>query len=130
MARLLTVVNERKKARNEYRKHLEDLYIAECKAAEDTQLQADLEARRENGEKTPLTPLELKEMLKARTEKKVQKINHIKEELIEKFESDSAEVAPLLDEADITFVAQSQVKLSQREILRMHVKNHGDLSLK
>lgn len=69
-------------------------------------------------------------MLKARTEKKVQKINHIKEELIEKFESDSAEVAPLLDEADITFVAQSQVKLSQREILRMHVKNHGDLSLK
>lgn len=28
MARLLTIVNERKKIRNEYRKHLEDEYIA------------------------------------------------------------------------------------------------------
>ena len=36
MARLLTVVNERKKCRNEYRKYLEDQYIAECKAAEAT----------------------------------------------------------------------------------------------
>ncbi len=70
MARLLTVVNERKKCRNEYRKYLEDQYIAECKAAEATQLQADLDARREKGEKTPMTPLELKEMLKARSEKK------------------------------------------------------------
>ena len=34
MSRLLTVVNERKKLRNEYRAHLEDEYIAECKAAE------------------------------------------------------------------------------------------------
>lgn len=36
MARLLTVVNERKKLRNEYRGYLEDQYIAECKAAEET----------------------------------------------------------------------------------------------
>ena len=28
MARLLTIVNERKRIRNEYRKHLEDNYIA------------------------------------------------------------------------------------------------------
>lgn len=34
MARLLTVVNERKKLRNEYRKLLEDEYIAEKKAEE------------------------------------------------------------------------------------------------
>jgi len=34
MARLLTVVNERKKLRNEYRKHLEDEYIAKKKAEE------------------------------------------------------------------------------------------------
>lgn len=107
MARLLTVVNERKKIRGEYRKLLEDQYIAECKAAEAAQLQADLDARRELGEKTPMTPLELKEMLRARSEKKQQKINHIKEELIERFESDAAQVAPLLDEADIMLVAQS-----------------------
>ena len=70
MSRLLTVVNERKKLRNDYRAHLEDEYIAECKAAEAAQLQADLDARRENGEKTPLTPLELKEMLRSKSEKK------------------------------------------------------------
>lgn len=34
MARLLTVVNERKKLRNEYRIHLENEYIAERKAEE------------------------------------------------------------------------------------------------
>ena len=34
MSRLLTVVNERKKIRNEYRKHLEDEYIAMKKAEE------------------------------------------------------------------------------------------------
>jgi large subunit ribosomal protein L47 len=35
MARLLTVVNERKKIRNEYRKYLEDQYIEKCKAEEE-----------------------------------------------------------------------------------------------
>jgi hypothetical protein len=35
MARLLTVVNERKKARNEYRRHLENEYIAKKKAEEE-----------------------------------------------------------------------------------------------
>jgi hypothetical protein len=34
MARLLTVVNERKKLRNEYRRYLEDEYIAKKKAEE------------------------------------------------------------------------------------------------
>jgi hypothetical protein len=60
-------------------------------------------------------------MLKARFEKKTEKISHIKEELVEKLET--ANVAPLLDEADVAFVAQSQVRLSQREILKLHVKN-------
>ena len=35
MARLLTVVNERKKDRNEYRRHLENEYIAKKKAEEE-----------------------------------------------------------------------------------------------
>jgi hypothetical protein len=50
-----------------------------------------------------MTPLELKEMLRSKSAKKQEKINLIKDELIEKYES--AEVAPLLDEADITLVA-------------------------
>ena len=59
----------------------------------------------------------------------------MREELIEKYEStknDDSETAaaPLLDEADITFVAQSQVKLTQRDILKMHVKNPQQLNLK
>jgi large subunit ribosomal protein L47 len=47
MARLLTIVNERKKLRNEYRKHLEDQYIAERKAAEKAAEQERIEKLRE-----------------------------------------------------------------------------------
>jgi hypothetical protein len=67
-------------------------------------------------------------MLKARTEKKKEKITAIREDLMEKFESGNA--APLLDETDVALVAQSQVRLSQREILKLHVKNDMQLSLK
>lgn len=50
MARLLTVVNERKKIRNEYRAMLEDQYIRSQKKAEKKAYVADIEARRERGE--------------------------------------------------------------------------------
>ena len=40
MARLLTIVNERKKLRNEYRKYLEDQYISKKKAEEQAALKA------------------------------------------------------------------------------------------
>lgn len=63
MARLLTVVNERKKLRNEYRRHLEDEYIARKKAEEEAALQAENDKLREQGIKPPLTPQELKEKL-------------------------------------------------------------------
>ena len=55
MARLLTVVNERKKVRNEYRRHLESEYIlsvkAEEKKAEELKV---LEDREKNGGKVGL----------------------------------------------------------------------------
>lgn len=63
MARLLTVVNERKKLRNEYRRHLEDEYIARKKAEEEAALQAENDKLREQGIKPPQTPQELKEKL-------------------------------------------------------------------
>jgi hypothetical protein len=50
MARLLTVTNERKKLRNEYRKHLEDNYIAMKKKQEDEAWIAQRDAAREKGE--------------------------------------------------------------------------------
>ena len=40
MSRLLTVVNEREKLRSEYRMHLEQEYIRECKAQEQEELKA------------------------------------------------------------------------------------------
>ena len=47
MARLLTVVNERKKLRGEYRAYLEDKYIAEQKALELEKLDKEAEAENE-----------------------------------------------------------------------------------
>ena len=72
MSRLLTVVNERKKIRNEYRAHLEDEYIAEKKAEEKAQFEEDLMARRERGEQTELTPNEIGQKLRAAHRQKIE----------------------------------------------------------
>ena len=52
MARLLTVVNERKKIRNEYRAYLEDEYIAMNKKEEQEIFEKELLEKRERGETT------------------------------------------------------------------------------
>lgn len=52
MARLLTVVNERKKIRNEYRAYLEDEYIAMKKKEEQEIFEKELLEKRERGETT------------------------------------------------------------------------------
>ena len=70
MARLLTVVNERKKLRNEYRKHLEDTYIAEAKAKDHETWLVEREEKRARGETVPMTPEEVIEMLKSRAIRK------------------------------------------------------------
>ena len=72
MARLLTVTNERKKLRNEYRKHLEDQYIAMKKKQEEEAWIAQRDAAREKGEPLgqQMTPSEVKEMLERRNLKK------------------------------------------------------------
>lgn len=38
-------------------------------------------------------------------------------------------IAPLLEDADLDFLAQTKVKLSQRDILKMYVGNWMQLSL-
>jgi hypothetical protein len=70
MARLLTVVNERKKLRNEYRKHLEDEYIAKKKAEEKASIDAENAALRQKGINTPRTEEEVKEVLAKKAAKK------------------------------------------------------------
>ncbi len=47
MARLLTIVNERKKLRNEYRRHLEDEYISLKKSEEQTAIEEQNKTRLE-----------------------------------------------------------------------------------
>ena len=55
MARLLTVVNERKRLRNEYRRHLEDEYIAKKKEEEQAAIKLENDKLREQGIKPPRT---------------------------------------------------------------------------
>jgi hypothetical protein len=64
MARLLTIVNERKKLRNEYRKYLEDQYIEKKKGEEKEELLKKIEEMREQGLKPPKTEEDIKEMIK------------------------------------------------------------------
>jgi hypothetical protein len=64
MARLLTVVNERKKLRNEYRQILEDQYIAKMKGEEKVKETDRIEKARENKESFEMTEDEIKEKLK------------------------------------------------------------------
>lgn len=84
--RLLTVVNERKKLRNEYRKHLEDSYIAKKKAEELEAFKEEREKRRERGESTSMTPDEVIEMLKGRTVRKNEQLAKHKERLVSAIE--------------------------------------------
>lgn len=55
MSRLLTIVNERKKLRNEYRRHLEDEYIAKKKGEETLAIERENERRKEQGLKPIMT---------------------------------------------------------------------------
>lgn len=75
MARLLTVVNERKKLRNDYRRILEDEYITNKKAEEAAAYKAELEKLKEQGIKVPPTDEEVREMIKARAQKRMDRYN-------------------------------------------------------
>jgi hypothetical protein len=55
MARLLTIVNERKKLRAEYRHILEDRYIAKKKEEEQAQLEEERARLMEEGESVEMT---------------------------------------------------------------------------
>ena len=139
MARLLTVVNERKKLRSEYRRILEDEYIAKKKAEELAEQKAELERLKEQGIKVPPTPDEIKEMIKARALSRKDTYENKLQELKDKIDkteqytmvnkTDTA-TSPLLEERDLKLVAQTQSKLTPGDILRMYVKNAADLDLK
>jgi len=130
MARLLTVVNERKRLRNEYRRHLEDEYIARKKAEEQSAIAAEAEKLKEQGQKAPLTEAQTKELLAQRAASRHEALKTAFEQMKSLSSKTEVAKAPLLDESDLKLMATTQVGLSQGEILRMYVKNWGDLDLR
>jgi hypothetical protein len=79
---------------------------------------------------------EVHKMLKRRWDNKQAKVNHLKEDMLEKIKKAGSEagdgkvVAPQLNQKDVKFLARGSEKYSQKEILMMHVKNWKDLDLK
>jgi large subunit ribosomal protein L47 len=131
MSRLLTVVNERKKLRAEYRIHLENEYVADRKAEE---LEAFMRKRKQlisKGVKNiPMTPEETRKYLRDRSTHQENKLIKEKEKLLSLQESDEATLAPTMSAEDVEFLATTRVKLSQKEILKMYVGNWQQLDLK
>lgn len=130
MSRLLTVVNERKRLRSLYRQRLEDEYIAEKKQEEEKRF---LEVRKkliEEGKSYPLLPKERTEKLKQRQARNVEQLAKAKAAIKEQLENGETSAAPLMNEADVDFLATTKVKLTQREIVQMYVGNWMKLDLK
>jgi hypothetical protein len=131
MARLLTVVNERKKLRSEYRIHLENQYIAEKKDLELKAFLANREGLKKSGSgNVPMTPEEVKEMFKKREASVHEMIKQSKEKILSQVEAGETTLAPNISKEDIEFLATTRVKLSQKEILKMYVGNWASLDLK
>lgn len=63
-------------------------------------------------------------------ERQKERLNEQRDRLRGIVENDDTTVAPNLNKNDINFLATTQVKLSQKEILRMYVGNWQDLNLK
>jgi large subunit ribosomal protein L47 len=112
MSRLLTVVNERKKLRNEYRRHLEDEYIAGKKAEERAAKEAEAEKLKAQGIKVPMTEAEEKELLAKKAAKKQEVLKTAFDTLKSKSENPDVAVSPLINEADLKLLSTTQVNLS------------------
>lgn len=131
MARLLTVVNERKQLRAQYRMHLEDEYIRKAKEREFNEFLAERDRRAARGEKNlPLTDDEVTAMLKSKERERMTQLVNTRDEIKKSAEDSSVNVAPMLEDQDIDFLAQAKTKLSQRDILKMYVGNWAQLDLK
>ena len=130
MNRLLTVVNERKKLRSEYRRHLEDQYIGMKKTEEREQVEAEIMKLREQGIKTPMTEDEQREFLRKRSENRHQQIEKTLNEMKAAAEREDTAIAPLITDKDFNILTQAKVNLTQNEILKMYVKNANELDLK
>jgi len=130
MARLLTVVNERKRLVNEYRKYLEDQYIGEQKAKDHEVWLKEREEKRARGEPVAMTPDEVVVMLKARAARKNEQLKSVKEAIMSVKDDDKSVLASNITEDDVELLATTKVKLTQKDILRSFVGNWATLTLK
>ena len=74
---------------------------------------------REQGLKTPLLSEELKDMFRAKEERRNSMNERSREKLMEKFnQKGNRGVSPALDEDDVLFLSQTRRKMSQNQILR------------
>lgn len=104
MARLLTIVNERKKLRNQYRLYLEDQYIKKIKENEMNEFLAKRDKMAAAGNKNlPMTEKEVASMLKNKEKERMQQLVKAREE-ISKSKKDGT-LAPLLEDIDLDFLA-------------------------
>ena len=105
MARLLTIVNERKILRNSYRRLLEDRYIRIQKHKEYQAIQSERAKLEKAGVKLKPTEEEVNKLVKAQKEKRKEDYNKILEELKTKSKQEEKPVAPLIQEEDLNLVA-------------------------
>ena len=71
-------------------------------------------------------------MIKERDKRKAQQMTDAREVIKRSFDGSETPVtaAPFLDDQDVDFLAQTKVKLRQKDILKMYVGNWADLDLK
>ena len=116
MKRLLTVVNERKRLREEYRRYLENNYIEEKKQEMAGPVQ-------KSEEETSESVIEEKSASGRRFYGKAGKIES--EFALLKLEEGSE----LLNEKDLKMIAQARSRLRETDVLKMYTKNLQELSV-
>ena len=107
MTRLLTIVNERKKIKNEYRKYLEDKYIDGKKAEENKHWHANHEKMREDGVQVGYTKEESIIKSKEHWDKLQSKIEQNFESMDIKRLDTEADMAEMVSDEDIKFAAEA-----------------------
>ena len=131
MARLLTIVNERKRLRSQFRIYLEDEYIKKQKEREFSEFLAQRDKMKAQGQKKlPLTEDEVRDKLQRMERKRLAKMQSNRDQLEASAKPGSSTMAPNIEDVDLDFLAQTQTKLSQRDILKMYVGNWAQLDLK
>ena len=171
MARLLTTINERKKVREEYRKFLEDDYVAQKRV----EYEQALEAENKKNESNPYVPEISFNLLRAKyhdLKRGVDNLDYLKKAIVieqqkqaekkyldDKYDyknktivkpgqnlqqispDETSSAAPEIPEANGQVISgfhsgileqlnTGRFKISQQEVLRMHIKNWKMLNLK